>query len=202
MHTVRRLMVVRSTARFARQRARVVRGVGLVLALSLVAAHFASPALQAAVTTAKPDGFVLTVTVELAAPPARVYAALGQVERWWSPSHTWSGDIQNLSVALEAGSCFCERWQGSTVEHARVLFAKKDQELRFGGALGPLQEMAVTGVVTFKLQPSERGTKLEVIHRVSGDTGHGLDVIAPFADKMLMETLGRFEKFVATGKAE
>lgn len=157
---------------------------------------------RATVTQAKPDGFLLTISAEIAAPPSAVYGALGQVGSWWSSAHTWSGDAKNLSLQLEAGTCYCERWPGGSVEHARVVFAKKDETLRLSGALGPLQPMAVTGAVTFELKPTEKGSHLEVTHRVGGDSSHALDKIAPFADKMLAEQIDRLKKFVETGKPD
>jgi hypothetical protein len=71
-----------------------------------------------------------------------------------------------------------------------------------GGALGPLQSMAVSGTLTFTLTASPQGTQLAVQHRVSGDPSHGLDQIAPPAEQMLVETLGRLEKYLETGKPE
>jgi len=171
-----------------------------MLALLLLA--LCASALPAAVTQSRPDGFLIEIDVALAAPPAKAWAALAEVGRWWSPAHTWSGDAAHLSMSLEAGACFCERWETGSVEHARVLFAKRNELLRLGGALGPLQSMAVTGVVTFALEPKGQGTVLHVSHRVSGDPAHSLDQIAPFADQMLVETLARLQKYVETGKPE
>lgn len=170
--------------------------------LVLVVLAFGAGAAPAAVVQSRPDGFLIEIDADLAAPPARAYAALAEVGRWWSPAHTWSGDAGNLTLSLDAGACFCERWQSGSVEHARVLFAKRDELLRLGGALGPLQSMAVTGVVSFAFEPKEKGTTLHVSHRVSGDPAHSLDQIAPFADQMLVETIGRFVRYVATGKPE
>jgi uncharacterized protein YndB with AHSA1/START domain len=172
-----------------------------VLGTCFFAAGIATAA-RAAVTQSTPDGFLLTISAEIAAPPSAVYAALGQVGNWWSSAHTWSGDAKNLSLQLEAGTCYCERWPGGSVEHARVVFAKKDEILRLNGALGPLQPTAVSGVVTFELKPTEKGSRLEVTHRVGGDSSHALDKIAPFADKMLGEQIERLKKFVETGKPD
>src|SRR6185295_10652028 len=157
-------------------------------------------AARAAVTQAKPDGFLLTIAAEIAAPPAAVYGALGQPGSWWSSGHTWSGDAKNLSLTLEPGACFCERWPGGGVEHARVVFVKKDEILRLNGALGPLQEIALTGILTFALKPTEKGSRLEVTYRASGDSSHGLDTVAPFVDKVLTEQIERLKKFIETGK--
>lgn len=170
--------------------------------LVLVVLAFGAGTAPAAVVQSRPDGFLIEIDADLAAPPVKAYAALAEVGRWWSPAHTWSGDARNLTLSLDAGACFCERWEDGSVEHARVLFAKRDELLRLGGALGPLQSMAVTGVVSFAFEPKGKGTTLHVSHRVSGDPAHSLDQIAPFADQMLIETIGRFVRYVATGKPE
>ncbi len=162
----------------------------------------ATDTARAAVTQAKPDGFLLTISAEIAAPPSAVFGALGQPGSWWSSSHTWSGDAKNLNLPLEAGACYCERWPGGSVEHARVVFVKKDEILRLNGALGPLQEMAMTGILTFALKPTEKGARLEVTYRASGDSSHALDTIAPFVDKVLTEQVIRLTKYVETGKPD
>ncbi|MCZ7650169.1 MAG: ATPase [Thermoanaerobaculia bacterium] len=156
----------------------------------------------AAVVEAAPSSFVLEVTAKVAPPPSAVWTALGEVGRWWSPEHTWSGDARHLSLALEAGACFCERWEGGSVEHARVIHASRDKLLALGGALGPLQAMAVTGVLSFQIERGEDGTRILATHRVSGDPSHGLDNIAPLADAMLVETMTRLKKYLETGKPQ
>lgn len=157
---------------------------------------------RGAVTQAKPDGFLLTISAEFGAPPAAVFGALGQPGSWWSSAHTWSGDARNLSLPLEPGACYCERWPGGGVEHGRVVFVKKDEILRLNGAFGPLQEMAVSGILTFALKPAEKGSSLTVTYRLSGDSSHGLDKVAPFVDKVIAEQVERLKKLVETGKAE
>ena len=58
------------------------------------------------------------------APPPHLYAALGEIDRWWNGSHSYSGQAANLSLARQAGGCFCERWGNNSVEHARVVYAR------------------------------------------------------------------------------
>jgi len=76
---------------------------GLVL-LTLVLA-VAGPA-AAEVKSVTPTGFEVVSIATISAPADRVYAALGEVGRWWSPSHTFSRDAGNLSMELRAGGCF------------------------------------------------------------------------------------------------
>ena len=75
------------------------------LVLSLAVAGPAS----AEVKSATPTGFEIVTMATISAPADRVYAALGEVGRWWSPSHTFSRDAGNLSMELHAGGCYCER---------------------------------------------------------------------------------------------
>ena len=51
------------------------------------------------------------------------------------------------------------------------------QMLRLDAALGPLQEMAVSGVITFALDEKDGATTMVVTHRVSGDPSHKLDAL-------------------------
>ena len=64
------------------------------LVLSLAVAGPAS----AEVKSATPTGFEIVTMATISAPADRVYAALGEVGRWWSPSHTFSRDAGNLSL--------------------------------------------------------------------------------------------------------
>lgn len=162
----------------------------------------AAAPVSAAVVETAPSSFVLEVTAKVAPPPAAVWTALGEVGRWWSPEHTWSGDARHLGIALEAGGCFCEKWEAGSVEHARVIHASRDKLLALRGALGPLQAMAVTGVLSFQIERGEDGTRILATHRVSGDPSHGLDNIAPLADAMLVETMGRLKKYLETGRPQ
>jgi len=56
--------------------------------------------------------------------------------------------------------------------------------LRLDAALGPLQEMGVTGVITFALEEKDGATTLVATHRVSGDAAHKLDQLAPVVDQV------------------
>ena len=75
--------------------------VPLVLVLS-----FSGEAL-AEVKSVAANGFEVASTATVAAPPDRVYAALGEIGRWWSSEHTWSKDAKNLTLELRAGGCWC-----------------------------------------------------------------------------------------------
>jgi hypothetical protein len=155
---------------------------------------------QAEVKVATPDAFQILFGEKVAAPPSAVYAAIGQVERWWDGAHSYSGDAANLSLALQPGGCWCERWAGGAVEHARVVMLLKDQVVRFEGGLGPLQNLGVSAVLTFQLKPEDGGTALAVGYRVNGSSASGLDKLAQPVDGVIGGAVQRLKRYVETGK--
>jgi uncharacterized protein YndB with AHSA1/START domain len=173
-------------------------GRGLLVSIALLAA---AP-VWAEVKSATADGFVLEHQAQLPVTPLRIYAALGQVGQWWNDEHTFSGKARNLSLQLQAGGCFCERWRDGSVEHGRVLYARNGQVLRLQSALGPLQDMALTGILAFTLEPKDDGTALLLSYRVHGPAGQQLDKLAPVVDGVLADQFARLQKFLQNGKAK
>lgn len=159
----------------------------------------ASPAL-AEVKSASPAGFDLVSTATVAAPPAEVFAALGEPGRWWSSEHTYSGDAKNMVIEARAGGCFCETVpaDGSTIEHGRVVYAQPGKTLRFTGGLGPLQAEAMTGTLTWTLKPVAGGTEVTQRYVVGGYMAGGADKLAPLVDQVLGEQLARLKRHFET----
>lgn len=149
-----------------------------VLAAALPAAAVAE------VKAAAADGFLIEHRYSIAAPAARVWESLLHPERWWPADHTWSGKRESLSLAADVGGCFCERWDGNAVEHGRVVLVMPGKMMRLDAALGPLQEMGVSGVITFALEETDGATTLVATHRVTGDAAHKLDQLAPIVDRV------------------
>jgi len=96
--------------------------------------------------------------------------------------HTRSGTRESLSLRAEAGDCYCEQWAGGSAEHGRGIMVIPERMLRFDAALGPFQEMAISGVLTITLAEQDGVTTADVSYRVSGDEAHKLDGIAPIVD--------------------
>jgi uncharacterized protein YndB with AHSA1/START domain len=165
-------------------------------------ATLAAGVAHAEVKEKSASGMYLVYTQALKAPPAKVYGSLGMVGKWWSNDHTYSGNAANLTLRTEAGGCFCEAWSSGTVEHGRVVTAMSQKLLRIDSALGPLQELAVTGALTFSLAPEGTGTKLTVTYRVNGSPATALDGLAGIVDQVIGEQVVRFGRFVETGKAD
>jgi uncharacterized protein YndB with AHSA1/START domain len=141
-------------------------------------------AAGAEVKSAAPDSFLIEQRYAIAAPAAKVWQSLQHPERWWPADHTWSGKRENLSLVAETGGCFCERWDGGNVEHGRVVMVLNGKLLRLSATLGPLQELAVSGVITIALEEKDGATNVVVTHRVSGDPSHKLDQLAPIVDQV------------------
>jgi hypothetical protein len=76
--------------------------------------------------------------------------------------------------------------------------AAEPKMLRLRGSLGPLQDMAVTGVLTVKLTPTEGGTEAVVTYRLSGDPSHALDQFVPVVDQVIGLQFGAFARHAGT----
>jgi len=172
------------------------------LPLLLVVPATLVSAAHAEVKSAAGDGFVIVNARRIEAAPAKAYAALPQIGRWWNAEHSYSGDSANYSLKAEAGACFCERWKDGEVEHGRVIMVMRDEVLRLQTALGPLQGRAVNGVLTFQLKPEDGGkaTLLTLTYTVNGASTSALDKSAPAVDRVLAEQLQRLGNYIETGK--
>ena len=148
----------------------------------------------AELTQSATDGAVIEHRFQVATTPAAAWQVLVNPGRWWPADHTWSGSPSNLSLVPEAGGCFCERWDGNSAEHARVVMARPAELLRLRGSLGPLQEMALTGVLTVTLAAKDSGTEAVVTYRLSGDASHKLDSFVPVVDQVIGQQFGNFAR--------
>ena len=166
-------------------------------AAAMVLATLLSPSVGAEVKLATPDALVIEHRYAIAAGPEAAWAVLVQPARYWPKEHTWSGDAANLSLAPQAGGCFCERWTDASVEHGRVIMALPGRLLRFQGALGPFQEMAVTGVMTVTLEPRAAGTEAVVTYRLSGDPSQRLGEMAAIVDPVIHQQFAGFAALAA-----
>ena len=177
-------------------------------ALLLAAGTVAFGPAAAAVTDVASNGFTLSQTVAVSAPPDRVYAALVEPARWWSSDHTFSGSAANMSLDARAGGCFCEKLPGGgSVQHLTVLSVAPGKSLRLAGMLGPFQAVAGNGVMSFTLTPDKAGTMLEMTYQVAGYAnmkvgGNGYEVWSKAADRMLSEQLQRLRRAVETGSPD
>lgn len=149
---------------------------------------------------ASATGFTVTHRFDTAAAPARVFRAVHDVGRWWSDAHTWSGHGGNLRLQPGAGGCFCERWGKNSVKHGEVIFSAENRMVRLRAALGPLQERAADGILTFALTPAAGRTNVLVTYRVAGSPDAGLGELAGPVDQVIGEQVVRLARYVDTGR--
>ena len=163
--------------------------VALIAVLACDVAHTKVTAVSAA-------GFVSEHEIQLNVSPYDAFKALtAQIDRWWNPVHTYSGNADNLSLDARAGGCFCEKLDGGgSVLHMQVVYAQPGRLLRLRGGLGPLQGLGVSGSMDFALEPVADGTLLKYRYTVSGDTPDGL---AAAVDGVQLEQLLRLQAYLA-----
>ena len=171
--------------------------------LPILCAMLAAP-VRGEVIESTAGGFSVRNVAAINAPPANVYAALtDKVDGWWDPAHTFSHDARNLSVDAKPGGCFCERLpDGGGVQHMSVVYASPAKLLRLTGAIGPLQEAALAGTMTWKLSQASGGTTVELIYTVGGFRAGGFRDMATVVDGVLSGQLARLKAFVETGRPD
>ncbi|MDG2002849.1 MAG: SRPBCC family protein [Novosphingobium sp.] len=152
-------------------------------------------------------GFVIRLSVDVKETPETSWDMLVRPSKWWSATHTFSKDAQNLSLHPRAGGCFCEILPDlkspsaaprGSVEHMRVIFAEDARALRLIGALGPMQSEAVTGVLTIVLKPIAGGTRILWEYVVSGKLRK--KGMAGAVDRALAEQILRLADRLGAGK--
>ncbi|HVG55091.1 MAG TPA: SRPBCC family protein [Vicinamibacterales bacterium] len=165
---------------------------------ALVAVLICAPAGAAAdVVDSAAGGFTLKTTVQVATPPARTYQALLDIGSWWNKDHTYSGDAKNLSIAAQPGGCYCEKLpDGGAVEHGRVVNLVPGSLLRLQTALGPLQELGVTGSMTWQVAASGQGSTVTMTYVVGGYAPGGLQKLAPLVDQVLAQQVQNLKAFL------
>lgn len=171
-----------------------------LMALSVVSLGAATS--RAEVRETRENAFTIESIATTSATPAEVYRAIGSVSEWWDPEHTWSGSSKNLSLELQAGGCYCERLaDGGSIQHGRVIYAQPGVMVRLDSPLGPLQDMPVTGVLTFKLAPDGTGTRITMTYRVAGAFTLEAGKLAPIVDQVLGTQLERLKAYGDTLKS-
>lgn len=150
---------------------------------------------NAATSNATSSSYLVMHSVDVAASASAVYAAIGQLDKWWDARHTYSGKSENLKLDMKAGGCFCEVWDGNSVEHMHVLYALRDQGVRMQGGLGPLQEKAALGILTFTLTPVAGKTRILLTYRVRAPEG-GLNASAGLVDAVVGDQLTGLVKYL------
>jgi uncharacterized protein YndB with AHSA1/START domain len=167
-----------------------------LLALVICLAASSAPAV---VTDQSPGGFTCLTVHDSGAAPLAVWSALADdISQWWNPDHTWSGDAGNLFLGAVAGEEFGEALPGGgSVTHMEVVYADPGKLLRLRGSLGPLQGMAVTGVLSIDFAAVGEGTQLTVTYVVGGYAADGLETSAGPVDGVINEQFTRLVAYLA-----
>ena len=178
--------------------------VAMIVAASalLIVSALAGPA-HADTSNVSPTGFVANFREEVKATPEEVWKAIVQLPRWWNDAHTYSGKASNLSLDATAGGCWCERWgEGNSVQHGQVVLVQPGRVIRLNASLGPLQELAVNGVLTIVTSAQNGQTTLRMTYRVAGNADAGLEKLAPVVDQVIGTQYRRLKSLAETGKPE
>jgi uncharacterized protein YndB with AHSA1/START domain len=175
----------------------------LPIAAAVALLGLAAPA-HAEVKQSWAAGFRLENRATVAASPDKVWAALGQVGKWWNGAHSYSGDGANMTMPLTPGGCFCEALPklgpGAGVKHGEVVMVMPGQTLRIDAPLGPLQGEGVSAALTFTLKATAGGgTEVVETFNVGGARPEIVGYAAGI-DGVVGEQLQRLKAYVETGK--
>lgn len=157
---------------------------------------------SAEITTINSGGFTSVNTVSVDADARSVYTAITEIGEWWNPDHGYTGNADNFYFDAQPGGCFCERLpDGGAVEHLRIIYLAPGQEIRFEGALGPLQGLPTSGRMIWKIAPTEPGndgpgTTITFTFHVFGFMDGGFEGLAPAVDGVVAEQLKRLAEFL------
>ena len=168
--------------------------------IGLAALAFAAPA-SAEVVSADAHGFEVRHTITLVVPQPQAFAAFGQVQRWWSKDHTYSGDPARLSLVLRPGGCLCERLDGGGgIEHLRVTYVEPNERVVLTGGLGPLLFEATAGVMDVRVERTAGGSRITLYYRVAGFARGNAVELAPAVDQVLTEQMKRLRLYAAASR--
>lgn len=164
-----------------------------------VVAFILSPFMtaRAEITDSSFYGFTVKHEYVVKANPDSLYKYIYRdVSLWWSPLHTFSGNAANLIMQPKANGCFCEKLaDGGSVRHMTVIYTEPGKVLRLEGALGPLQEMAVNGVLTLEVKSEGEGSLLKFSYTVGGYSATSIAKLAPIVDRVLVEQFDGLKRF-------
>lgn len=170
-----------------------MKAAAILLGLAAIAAAPAS----ASVSNVSASGFEITHSVNLVVPPGQAYNAFGQLPRWWSKEHTYSGDSANVRFEPRLGGCFCERWAEGSVEFMHVAYIKPGEQILLRGALGPMLFEPVNATLDFKVERIAGGSKATLTYKAYGFSAGNAAQIAPAVDAVLGDAMKRYRTYAA-----
>ncbi len=172
-----------------------------LLWLSCVGLFLLAAPAAADVVDSAPGAFTLKIVVEAGAPAAKAYSSLVDIGGWWDPEHTFSGHASNLTLDAAAGGCVCEKLpNGGSVRHLTVVYADPGRLLRLNGGLGPMQDMAVAGSLSFAIAETAGKSTVTLTYKVGGYLPGGLDAMAKPVDGVLTGAMQRLKRYIETSR--
>jgi len=165
----------------------------MIRLLALTSLLLLSGPLSAELVANGEYSFTARNALETPAPPETAWRVMtAHIDQWWNPEHSWSGQASHLYMDLGHHGCFCERLpDGGHVEHLHIIYFAPIREIRFNGALGPLQTLPVQGRMIWTVEPTETGSLITFSYSVFGHPEGGLTAIAPAVDGVIGEQLQR-----------
>ena len=173
--------------------------------LMLLATAAMTRAASAEVKDSSPSGFTIENTALVPVSAATAWSALvHDVDIWWPKDHSWWGRESKLTIDARAGGCFCEIAGDRQAQHLQVVFANPPTLLRLSGALGPMQGMGLTGILEWRLQAADGGTRISLWYRAGGYSPDDLRQLAPVVDRVQGLQLGGLANYLIgrSGKAQ
>jgi hypothetical protein len=165
--------------------------------VALIAILIGAPS-SAEVVSASSSGFEVRESVPLVVAPDVVWSSFANISEWWDPEHTYSGKSENLSLSLQPGGCFCERFpKGGGIEHMRVAYIEPGKHVVLTGALGPLLYEATIGVMDVQVKPVAGGAQLTLDYKVAGFANGGANKLAAAVDGVLAQQMTRLRTYAA-----
>ena len=174
-----------------------------VSAFVLVSLALTRAEVAADVIDRSASGFTVRTVVAVTATPQRIYQDLLNPGSWWDKDHTYSGDARNMTLVAQPGGCFCEKLPGGgAVEHGRVVNVSPNKLIRLSSALGPLQELAVMGTLTWSIEPAKqgRGSSLTMTYAAGGYVPGGLDKLADVVNTVLSQQVQLLKAYAEKGR--
>ena len=120
-------------------------------------------------------GFMIQYHCLVSQTPDQAFETFVQdIGKWWNGNHTYTTVAENMHFRTETGGGLYETLEGDGwVEHLSLVYHAPGKELRLAGGLGPLQHMAVSGIMTVTFEGVEIGTKVNLVYKVNGEMGLG-----------------------------
>ncbi|HZP13457.1 MAG TPA: SRPBCC domain-containing protein [Nevskiaceae bacterium] len=167
--------------------------IALLLALAMTSAS-----ASATVVDAKPNGFTIDNSVNVAVDADTAWKALVEhVDDWWPKAHSWFGKSGKFQIQSRVGGCFCETAGDRQALHMTVSFVDPGRLLRMLGGLGPLQGMGLSGAMDWRFEPIADGTHVTLHYVAGGYTTEDLVKFSAIVDHVQGEQLNALAEYLS-----